>query len=179
MKKNRSFIITFALTILVCGTAHAGINEAESEEGKGTSGLPVPRFASLRSNEVNMRTGPGTRYPIEWVFMREGLPVEIIAEYEIWRRVRDPDGAEGWVHKNALSGKRTAIVTGNLRDLLESSDAPTTTRAPATIVAHLEPGAVGQILSCTKEWCRLKFEGIKGYLTKSDFWGVEPNEEFN
>src|SRR5271170_753120 len=136
MKKAALMIMTITF-LLLSATARAAVNENDTESGKGASGLPVPRFASLRSDGVNMRTGPGTRYPIDWVFAREGLPVEIIAEYEIWRRVRDPDGAEGWVHKNALSGKRTAIVTGNLRDMYNG------TEPQSAIVAHLEPGTVG------------------------------------
>ena len=120
-----------------------------------------------------MRTGPGTRYPIEWVMTHQGLPVEIIAEYEIWRRIRDPEGAEGWVHKVSLTGKRSAMVTGSAQDLRRDHD------AQSAIVAHLEKGAVGQLVSCSKDWCKLKFNGIKGYLPKTAFWGAYPNEVFD
>ena len=120
-----------------------------------------------------MRTGPGTRYPIEWVYKRKGLPVEVIGKYEIWRRVRDADGSEGWVHKSELTSRRMAIVTGASRNLLSS----TTNGSDA--VAHLENGAIGQLLSCDKDWCPLKFDGIKGYLRKTEFWGAYPNEVFN
>ena len=157
---------------LMSGAAYAASEPAE--EGKAVaSGLPMPRFASLRSNEVNMRTGPGTRYPIEWVYKRKGLPVEILSEFEIWRRVRDSEGTEGWVHKSALVGKRTAIVTTAPRNLLQDSI------NGAAIAAHLENGAVGQVMSCSKDWCRLKFDGVKGYLRKSEFFGAYPNEVFN
>ncbi len=159
--------------LLIASIAHAAINENETDASKGISGLPVPRFASLRSNDVNMRTGPGTRYPIEWVFTHQGLPVEITAEYEIWRRVRDPEGAEGWVHKSALSGKRAAIITGVIRDLRGDKD------DKALVLAHLEVGSTGQLTSCAKDWCKLKFNGIKGYLRKTDFWGAYPNEVFD
>jgi SH3-like domain-containing protein len=166
-------ILALCLLVFVCASAQAAVNENETEVGKGTSGLVVPRFASLRSSEVNMRTGPGTRYPIEWVFTHQGLPVEITAEYEIWRRVRDPEGAEGWVHKSALSGKRAAIITGALRELHKDADDKTPT------LAHLEIGSTGQLISCMKDWCKLKFNGIKGYLYKTDFWGAYPNEVFD
>ncbi|MEH6546060.1 MAG: SH3 domain-containing protein, partial [Sneathiella sp.] len=73
--------------------------------------MPLPRFVSLSSNKVNVRTGPGTRYPITWVFVRRGWPVEVIAEYELWRRIRDVDGSTGWVHKGLLSSRRTLIIT--------------------------------------------------------------------
>ena len=161
------------LIVLQCSNiAHAAVNENEIDS-KGVSGLTLPRFASLRSGEVNMRTGPGTRYPIEWVFTHQGLPVEITAEYEIWRRVRDPEGAEGWVHKSALSGKRSAIITGSLRELHNDTD------EKSAALAHLEVGSTGQLVSCAKDWCKLKFNGIKGYLRKSDFWGAYPGEIFD
>ena len=159
--------------LLVSGETNAAVNENETDDSKDATGLALPRFASLRSNEVNMRTGPGTRYPIEWVFTHQGLPVEITAEYEIWRRVKDPDGAEGWVHKTALSGKRSGIIIGSLRELRNDSD------DKSASVAHLEIGATGQLLSCTKDWCKLKFDGIKGYLHKTDFWGAMPTEVFD
>jgi SH3-like domain-containing protein len=172
---------------------------------KNQSGLPVPRFASFRSGEVNMRTGPGTRYPIEWVYNRQGLPVEITAEYDIWRRVRDPDGAEGWVHKNEISGRRAAIVAPIITPIaaapLQSSKTLPPQQLPATIpafrelhdsaddasdiIAHLEPGAIGQLVSCAKDWCKLKLNGIagiggvKGYVRKTDIWGAYPDETFN
>jgi SH3-like domain-containing protein len=158
--------------LLLATAAQAAINESETDS-KGVSGLPLPRFASLRSDDVNMRTGPGTRYPIEWVFARQGLPVEITAEYEIWRRVRDPEGAEGWVHKNALVGKRTAIVTGALRELHTDAD------EKSLVAAHLEMGAVGQLMSCAKDWCKVRFNGTKGYLRKTEFWGAYPGEMFD
>lgn len=150
------------------------VQALDNEDGKGVSGLPVPRFASLRSGEVNMRTGPGTRYPIEWVYNKQGLPVEIVAEFEIWRRVRDPDGSEGWVHKTEISGRRTAMVMGAPRDLLKSDN------DQASVVAHLEMGAVGQLVSCSKDWCKLKFDdGIKGYLRKANLWGAMSSETFD
>jgi len=141
-----------------------------SDETDNTSHLTLPRFATLRSGEVNMRTGPGTRYPIEWVYSKRGLPVEVIAEYDIWRRVRDPDGSEGWVNKTELTGKRSLIVTGGLHQLHDDHD----DRSP--IVAHLEAGAIGQLLSCSQDWCKAKFEDVKGYLHKSEFWGAYPGE---
>lgn len=166
-------LVFVLLLILLANATHAAVNESDTAEDKSASGLPLPRFASLRSDEVNMRTGPGTRYPIEWVFKKAGVPVEIIAEYEIWRRVRDPEGTEGWMHKSALSGKRTAIVTGGPHDLREDAD------PQSPIAAHLELGAMGQLVSCSKDWCKLKFNGVKGYLRKTDFWGAYPNETFD
>lgn len=173
MKRFLKYFSMCLILIALCLSAEAAVNESETDSSKGASGLPVPRFASLRNNDVNMRTGPGTRYPIEWVFSHQGLPVEITAEYEIWRRVRDPEGAEGWVHKSALSGKRSVIIIGSLRELHKDMD------PQSVVLAHLEIGSTGQLVSCNKEWCKLKFNGIKGYLHKTDFWGAYPNEVFD
>src|SRR5271169_3749242 len=126
------------LVLLLFALPAFAVDETDSGEGssssKNGSGLPIPRFASLRASDVNLRTGPGTRYPIDWVFTHQGMPVEITAEYEMWRRVRDAEGDEGWVHKNALSGKRGAIVTGAARELRHDPD------PAAALAAHLEAG---------------------------------------
>ena len=161
--------IAFVILMIALFAAHR-----QSQTGK-EAGPPMPRFASLRSGEANMRTGPGTRYPIEWVYKHATLPVEIVAkdDDDIWRRVRDSDGAEGWMHKTELSGKRTGVVTGGAHDLRHKSE------DTAAIVAHVEPGAVGQLMSCAKDWCKLKFDSVKGYLRKTDFWGAYPDETFD
>ena len=96
------------------GTAHAN-DTATSPQRRG-SGLPFPRFASLRSDEVNVRTGPGTRYPVDWVFKRKSMPVEIVAEYENWRKIRDWQGASGWVHQSLLTGKRSFLISTKAAD---------------------------------------------------------------
>ncbi len=172
MNRFIRFAALFTLALFTMAASPVNENDNGGEEGKGVSHLPLPRFASLRSDEVNMRAGPGTRYPIQWVLTREGMPVDITAEYEVWRRVRDAEGDEGWVHRNGLSGKRMALAAG-VHDLHDDAD------DASAIVAHLEDGAMGQLLSCKKDWCRLKFEGIKGYLHKSEFWGAYPGETFN
>ena len=142
-----------------------------ADEPPQATGLPLPRYASLRSGDTNMRTGPGMRYPIKWVFTKKGLPVQITAEFEIWRRVRDPDGAEGWVHKSALTGKRTALIT-QATDMHKKED-------PASpVVAHVTAGVVGQIMSCSANLCRVKCNDVKGYLPKATFWGAGKDEVF-
>jgi SH3-like domain-containing protein len=171
---KRTFpLLVLSFFLLLSPISHAAVPETDNGEGsKGVSGLPIPRFASLRASDVNLRTGPGTRYPIEWVLTHQGMPVEITAEYEMWRRIRNVDGDEGWVHKNALSGHRAAIITGGKRELHDSAD------ETSAITAHLEEGAIGQLISCSKDWCKLKFEGVKGYAHKNDFWGSYPKEIF-
>jgi len=136
--------------------------------------LPVPRFVSLRSDEVNVRTGPGIRYPIDWVFVRKTMPVEVLAEVDTWRKIRSLDGTEGWVHQSMLTGRRTAVVTGSeTRALHKRNDATTAT------VALLEPGVIANLLECRDAWCRLEVGGQKGWLPREQLWGVLPSENFN
>ena len=132
--------------------------------------LPIPRYVCLKSDEVNVRTGPGVQYPIEWVFTRRHMPVEVIEQYEYWRKIRDVEGTTGWVHNSMISGKRYALVTGDVRNLRRKPE-PTSPDA-----AHLEPGVIGQILECEGTFCRIEAGGIKGWLARTEFWGVYPNE---
>jgi len=132
--------------------------------------LPVPRFVSLRADEVNLRTGPGERYPIEWVLTRKGLPVEIVEEFEAWRKIRDAQGTEGWVHQRMVTGTRNVLITGELRTLRADADAA----APA--VARAEPGVIAHLLDCRDTWCRVELQGVKGWLKRSEVWGVYPGE---
>ena len=166
------FAVVVLFALLGLGAPSLATAQGNNETVPASSGLPLPRFASLRVDEVNLRTGPGTRYPIDWVYVREGLPVEITAEFDIWRRIKDWEGTEGWIHKSALAGKRTAIVTGeDTRPLLDKK------AATAGIVAIVDAGAIGQILSCDASWCEVKFEGHKGYMPKATLWGVYPAED--
>jgi SH3-like domain-containing protein len=132
--------------------------------------LPVPRFVTLRTDPVNVRAGPGERYPIEWVYHRKDLPVEIIAEFENWRKIRDADGTTGWVHERMVTGRRSVLVQGEVRNLHEEakSDAPT--------VARAEPGVVAKLLECGGDWCRIEAGGVSGWLKREEIWGVYPAE---
>jgi len=147
--------------------------QAEADTAKGSNtGLPLPRFAALRSDEVNLRAGPGTRYPIEWIYKRRELPVEIQREFEVWRLVQDPDGTKGWVHQATLTGRRSFIVTGG--DATLRHDAQDT----ASPVAILKRGVIGHIRSCAaaSEWCQVQAGDYRGYLRRNQFWGALPGE---
>ena len=135
-----------------------------------TSADIVPRFASLRANEVNLRTGPGVRYPIIWKYLRQGLPVEITAEFEHWRRIRDWQGEEGWIHRSMLSGQRTLIITDKTRDLRYRP------RADAPVIARLSPGVIGKINHCEGMWCSVESYDHEGWLSRNEFWGIYLDE---
>ena len=149
------------------------VETARPEPGPQRTGLPLPRFASLTSNKVNVRRGPGKIYPVDWVFVRKGMPVEITAEWELWRKIRDSDGTTGWVHKSMLGGTRTAMILGDVRALYRRPD-------PASgALARAEAGVIGKVLSCHGEWCRLDLGQARGWLPRTEFWGVYPNEELD
>ncbi|HLI10082.1 MAG TPA: SH3 domain-containing protein [Alphaproteobacteria bacterium] len=157
-------MLAASLCVLAFTIAVGGVAAAES-------GLPIPRFVTLRSDKVNVRAGPGVRYPIEWVFERKGMPVEVVAESDVWRKVRDIEGTEGWVNQNLLSSRRGVIVTGGIRSLRREP------RDDAPIVARAEPDVIGQLLECAGPWCRVDLSGFRGWLKRGEFWGVYPNEK--
>ena len=139
------------------------------------SGLPIPRFVSLKSDRVNVRGGPNKDQEVRWVYTRAGMPVEITAEFENWRRIRDADGTEGWVYHSLLSGKRTAMVTAKTADALvpvyESPD------LKSGVVARLERGVVGVVKRCDDGWCSFHGKGFEGFIQETRLWGVYPNEK--
>jgi SH3-like domain-containing protein len=136
----------------------------------GRTGLPLPRFVTLRADEVNLRTGPGTRYPIDWVYRRRGLPVEIIDEFDTWRRIRDWQGTEGWVHQSMVQGQRGILVTGKRRTLRRRPQ----TDAPG--VALVDAGVVGTLNRCQAEWCEVTVQSFTGWLPRAAFYGLYPDE---
>jgi len=129
--------------------------------------LKVPRFASLHADKVYLRTGPGRRYPIEWVLTRKDMPVEIIAEFEHWRHIREWDGTSGWVEEHMVDDNRFAIVEkGGDRPLYAAPD------AASTIVARAQPGAIVRLAECNGPWCRIEAAGIAGWIRRGDIWGA-------
>jgi len=132
--------------------------------------LPLPRFVSLKAAEANMRRGPSLTHKIDWVLTRRGMPLEVIAEYGHWRRVRDKDGAVGWVHYSLLSGTRSVIVEKDLVGLRARPEADAMTKA------YLEAGVVASLGECDPDWCRIAADGYKGWVEKTAIWGVAPDE---
>ena len=160
---------SLCLMALICFFANPGLSVSAE-----VTSLPLPRFVSLRADQVNLRTGPGVQYPVEWVYQRENLPVEIIAEYRTWRKIRDWQSTQGWVHQSMLSGRRTVIVTGKRRSLRSSADA----KSPR--VAEIEATAIADLDNCPSGggWCLVEAESHKGWLRKVEFWGAYRDEVF-
>lgn len=133
--------------------------------------LPLPRFACVRSDETNVRTGPGKRYQIKWVVTKKNMPVEIVREFEQWRKIRDIRGDEGWVHANMLSGGRYVITQGSAQVLRKAST------ENSRAVAKLESGVHARLESCDGEWCHVEVsDEVDGYLKRTGLWGVYPGE---
>lgn len=172
---------TAALIAITAAFASApGGTEAQAAAQPGTavgpSGLPLPRFVSLKASRVNLRVGPGLNYAIDWMYLKSGLPMEIIQEYDNWRRVRDADGTEGWINQSLLSGKRTAIVAPWQRGKPALVSLRADAGEDARIVAEIEPGVIGTINICNGEWCEMEFGRTKGWLKQSIVWGAYPGE---
>jgi SH3-like domain-containing protein len=137
--------------------------------------LPMPRFASLKTDRVNLREGPSKEHATKWVYERAGLPVEITAEFEIWRKVRDSEGIEGWVLHSLLSGRRTALVTPNKKG--ENAKLYVRASPSADLAATLQSGVIVNIRNCDGAWCLVDGDGFKGYMEQEKLWGVYPDEK--
>ena len=166
------------LGLLLVTAHHANAGPAEAATPNvdvGPSGLPVPRFVSLKSSRVNVRVGPGEDYQIAWVFVKSGLPIEVVQEFDNWRQIRDADGETGWVFQSLLSGKRTAVVAPWAKQSgprpIRASSAP-----DAAIAAFLEPGVRVDVKRCEGDWCRVSGTSFVGWIDRKQLWGVYPDE---
>lgn len=177
-KTGRRSGFTGASVALITSLGCIGTADAQTTGTPAASGLPLPRFVSLKSDKVNVRKGPGTEYPIAFVFKRAGLPVEVLREYESWREVRDAEGATGWVTQSLLSGRRTALVEpGAAKGALPGEVAIRATESEtAAVVAKVEAGVIANLLSCDGTWCHVSVEAFKGYLPQKTLWGVYEKE---
>ena len=147
--------------------------KAETDKFRSTD-LPLPRFVSLSSDKVYARTGPGKNYPIKWVYNRKLLPVEIVQEYEGWRKVKDNEGDGGWIHRSLLSGRRTALIRdGDPAFVYEKNN------EKARVKARLEAGVVVSVDECMESWCRVEAGGYRGWVERKFLWGIYEGEEFD
>ena len=176
-------MLRIALCLMVLGMLGAGFIPASAmaqqaqeppEDAFRTTGLPIPRFVSLRSDRVFVRSGPALRYPIKWIFQHESLPVEVVQEFDTWRKVRDIDGDEGWIHQSLLAGKRTVIVQSKEEVPLYRG-----LQGEARIVARLEPKVLAELLRCAPSRCEVSAGGYRGWLDRNFLWGIYAEEKFD
>lgn len=145
--------------------------DAVAQPGRGpVTNMPLPRFVSLKGSEGNARRGPSLSHRIDWVFRHRDMPLMVTAEFGHWRRVEDRDGQGGWIHYSLLSGVRTAMITADMAELRG------TPRPEAAVVARAENGAVVRLEECSIDWCRISADGERGWLPKTDIWGVGKDE---
>jgi SH3-like domain-containing protein len=136
----------------------------------GAEKNPLPRFVSLKPSEVNQRVGPGPTYPVAWIYVKAGLPVEVIAEFDNWRKIRDREGTEGWVHQSMLCPKRHAIIQEKETLMYPIED----TQSPPLV--RLQQGVVIELLKCQGDWCQIRTHGFKGWIQRIFLWGLYPHE---
>lgn len=167
-----SWPVACSMSFAVMLTVALAPVEAVAQVGTVT-GLPLPRYVSLKSDRVNLREGPSKEHRTAWVFQRAGLPVEVTAEFDNWRRIRDSEGSEGWVLHSLLSGRRTALVS----PWRKGEVIPLTTQAGgANVSAQLQSGLVVSVRRCDKTWCRVSGREFDGYVEQKMLWGVYANE---
>jgi SH3-like domain-containing protein len=179
MRSSRNAILVILALLAGLGASPALAQPKSGDPGAGTSGLPVPRYVSLKSDRVNLRSGPGTDYPTAWVYRRAGLPLEVIREFEGWRQVRDAEGTSGWVLQSFLSGRRTALIEPN--EVKAGAAAPQISvyddpNDKSVLVAKVEAGVIANVLDCNGTWCRISIDPFKGFIQQKRLWGVYPAE---
>lgn len=167
--------ILFIFILLQTSTSFAVENEAYR-----TSGYPVPRFVSIGSNEANVRTGPGSQYPVKWVITKKSLPVEVILEFDNWRKIKDFEGHEGWVFHTLLSGKRTAIISNDSEIFaLKKPEGDPSKPTAKEVAIRLEPNVLVHIDKCRDAWCKIDTQGYTGWITRKYLWGVYETEKID
>jgi len=164
VRRSAALVAGLALVVLVLLWPAAPGRAADTEPG-------MPRYATLRAGEVNLRTGPGEQFQIQWVYVRKGFPIQVIAKSDVWRKIRDWQGTEGWVHQRMIAESRAIIVRGEVRALHSDPD------PAAAVVARAEPGVVAKLLECRGAWCRVEAQDLRGWLGRNEIWGVDPDED--
>lgn len=172
--------VAFAIALAgLIGTA-VSADPAAAQTAKGPSGLPLPRFVTLKAKRVNLRIGPSTDYAVSWLYTKSGLPVEIIQEYDNWRRIRDADGTEGWVNQSLLSGQRAALAAPWMKGKGEAVyvNMRRDPQPSSSVIAKLEPGVLLNVGECNGTWCHADANGTEGWVAQGEIWGVYPDEAF-
>jgi SH3-like domain-containing protein len=175
----RNFLLALALLLPVSAFSQAlepsanGVLGADGVLRGPETNLPLPRYVSLKASEANVRRGPSLSHRIDWVFMREDMPLRVIGEYGHWRRVIDNEGIGGWIHYSLISGHRTVMIAKEDTKILSRPESG----APET--ALLETGVVAELKQCNTNWCLIEADGHDGWAPKEALWGVDPQEIYN
>jgi SH3-like domain-containing protein len=177
VSRVRKFLTLGLFSLCLDLSVSVYLEQNTSFAAESFSGFEVPRFVSLRSNKVNVRRGPSSDHPIDWRYVRAGLPVEIIAETEQWRQIRDHEGYEGWVYQSLLVGKRHVVVMGDGSPKNVAMREEAERNSP--MIARAQLGVVGQLVQCTDAWCLVQVGNISGWMHRSLIWGVYPDEIIN
>lgn len=150
------------------------VMEAPAEPPGRATALPLPRFVSLKASKVSVRTGPAMRYPIKWIYKREQMPVEIVQEFDTWRKIRDFEGGEGWVHQSLLSGARTVMIKSDELVPMRKDSADN-----ARVIARIEAHVIASVKECIPSSCEVDAEGFDGWVDRKFLWGIYESEELN
>ncbi len=171
MKRIAVFLLFFCILL----PFSQAVAQDEPVQGfQRSTDLPLPRFVSLKADKVYVRTGPALRYPIKWIYKRENMPVEIIQEFDTWRKIRDFEGEESWIHQAMLSGERTVMVmTDDLVPMRESDG------GQGRMIARLEPRVIASLERCGRNWCRIDTGGYKGWVERKSLWGIYEGEDLH
>jgi SH3-like domain-containing protein len=168
----KKIILSFAvLLFLMPQTVFA---QDEAIQGFRATDLPLPRFVSLRSEKTYVRTGPALRYPIKWVYKQKGLPVEIVQEFDAWRKVKDYEGDFGWVHQSLLTGDRTVLI-----DHVDPIPVRQGFSSDSKMVARFEPLVTASLKKCADDWCRVETHGYDGWVERKYLWGIYDSEDLD
>lgn len=179
MMCNKIFLSSIFSILIIYNTYNA-----HSQNTGSVTGLPIPRFVSLKAAETNLRKGPGAKYPISYVYKRKGYPMQVIDEFENWRKLKDKDDAEGWVHENLITGARNVEIVNNkyynaVLDYPKIANELILFRYPdekSHAMLRAEIGAIGALKSCNQEWCKIRFADTSGWVRKINLWGVTTDE---
>lgn len=172
------FLAIYSLFFVFSTKAYAQEILVDKKEVFSSTGLPIPRFVSLSKEITNVRAGPGQQYPIRWVYKKQGLPVEVILEYDHWRKIRDHEGSEGWVYKTLLSGRRTALIRGT--EVVRAYDrSPDEYPKKAKLTMALEPLSLVSVNTCKGAMCYIEVSDLSGWIKRKSLWGVYEAEKFD
>ena len=162
-KINKQIIILFITTIVISQNTLAEIGNE--------TGLEIPRYVSLKSNDSNIRVGPSMNYPIKFKYIIKNYPLRVIEEYEDWRKVEDFKNNIGWIHKSLISGTRTGIVLSKKNKNIELLNT-----LEGSVIGEIGINNIINLEKCKIDWCLVSARNFKGWMNKNNIWGVKQNE---